>query len=148
MSYAAFKMMHWATGIEHCAAGFITHSAADSTPRIAPITSDDMDSDWATSNKTIGSLPNLITVAANVIEVYTVRIQDESSSSLAHKAAAEPKGGAVLAGISGASLELACHYRFLLIFYLIFKLCFSFNLDCATWIFFVVRSCIENCSPV
>lgn len=111
MSYAAFKMMHWATGIEHCAAGFITHSAADSTTRIAPITSDDMDSDWATSNKTIGSLPNLITAAANVIEVYTVRIQEESSSSLAHKAAAEPKAGAVLAGISGASLELACHYR-------------------------------------
>ncbi|KAH6828049.1 cleavage and polyadenylation specificity factor 160 [Perilla frutescens var. hirtella] len=111
MSFAAFKMMHWASGIEHCAAGFITHSAADSSPRIPPITADDLDSDWATSNKPIGSVPNLITAAANVLEVYIVRVQEESSSSLAYKAAAEPKGGGVLAGVSGASLELACHYR-------------------------------------
>ncbi|XP_042044701.1 cleavage and polyadenylation specificity factor subunit 1-like [Salvia splendens] len=58
------------------------------------------------------TVPNLITAAANVLEVYIVRIQEEASPSLAHKAAAEPKGGgAVLAGISGASLELVCHYR-------------------------------------
>ncbi|KAG6408566.1 hypothetical protein SASPL_131579 [Salvia splendens] len=112
MSFAAFKMMHWATGIEHCASGFITHSSADSTPKIPPITADDMDSDWATSTKLIGAVPNLITAAANVLEVYIVRIQEEASPSLAHKAAAEPKGGgAVLAGISVASLELVCHYR-------------------------------------
>lgn len=106
-------MMHWATGIEHCAAGYITHSAADFTPKIPPITADDLDSDWDTSNKPIGSVPNLITAAANILEVYIVRVQEESS--LAYKAAAEPKGGGVLAGISGASLELVCHYRFLLV---------------------------------
>ncbi|KAL8534303.1 hypothetical protein ACS0TY_010351 [Phlomoides rotata] len=110
MSYAAFKMMHWATGIEHCAAGFITHSAADFSPRIPTVTADDLDSDWPASNKAIGSVPNLITVAANILEVYTVRIQEESSS-LDYKAAADPKRGGVLAGVSGASLELVCHYR-------------------------------------
>lgn len=119
MSYAAFKMMHWATGIEHCAAGFITHSAADFSPRIPPVTEDDLDSDWPASNKPIGSVPNLITVASNILEVYTVRIQEESSSSLDYKAAAEPKRGGVLAGVSGASLELVCHYRFIL-FYLLY----------------------------
>jgi len=29
MSYAAYKMMHWPTGIDYCAAGFITHSPAE-----------------------------------------------------------------------------------------------------------------------
>ncbi|XP_057774463.1 cleavage and polyadenylation specificity factor subunit 1 isoform X2 [Salvia miltiorrhiza] len=111
MSFAAFKMMHWATGIEHCAAGFITHSSADFTPKIPPITADDIDSDWSTSSKPIGSVPNLIIAAANVLEVYILRIQEEASSSLAYKASAEPKGGGVLAGICGASLELVCHYR-------------------------------------
>ncbi|KAG6410854.1 hypothetical protein SASPL_128925 [Salvia splendens] len=77
--------------------------------KIPPITADDIDSDW---NKPIGAVPNLITAAANVLEVYIVRIQEEASPALAHKAAAEPKGGGgVLAGISGASLELVCHYR-------------------------------------
>ncbi|KAK6117889.1 hypothetical protein DH2020_048365 [Rehmannia glutinosa] len=104
-------MMHWATGIEHCASGFITHSAADFTPRILPVTADDLDSDWPASTKPIGPVPNLVTAAANVLEVYTVRIQEESSSSMDSKAAAEPKRGGVLAGVAGASLELVCHYR-------------------------------------
>ncbi|KAG6425615.1 hypothetical protein SASPL_116058 [Salvia splendens] len=95
MSFAAFKMMHWATGIEHCASGFITHSSADSTPKIPPITAHDIDSDWTTSTKPIGPLPNLITAAANVLEVYIVRIQEEASPSLPHKAAAEPLHGNV-----------------------------------------------------
>ncbi|KAL0359011.1 UNVERIFIED_CONTAM: Cleavage and polyadenylation specificity factor subunit [Sesamum angustifolium] len=111
MSYAAYKMMHWPTGIEHCASGFITHSTADFMPRIPPVTADDLDSEWATSSKPIGPVPNLITVAANVLEVYIVRIQEESSSPTDSKAAAEPKRGGVLAGVSGASLELVCHYR-------------------------------------
>ncbi|XP_011101138.1 cleavage and polyadenylation specificity factor subunit 1 isoform X1 [Sesamum indicum] len=111
MSYAAYKMMHWPTGIEHCASGFITHSTADFTPRIPPVAADDLDSEWSTSTKPIGPVPNLITVAANVLEVYIVRIQEESSSLTDSKAAAEPKRGGVLAGVSGASLELVCHYR-------------------------------------
>ena len=43
MSYAAHKMMHWPTGIENCAAGYITHSRADFVPRLPPIQSDDLD---------------------------------------------------------------------------------------------------------
>ncbi|KAL0452551.1 UNVERIFIED_CONTAM: Cleavage and polyadenylation specificity factor subunit [Sesamum latifolium] len=111
MSYAAYKMMHWPTGIEHCASGFITHSTADFTPRIPAVAADDLDSEWPTSTKSIGPVPNLITVAANVLEVYIVRIQEESSSPTDSKAATEPKRGGVLAGVSGASLELVCHYR-------------------------------------
>lgn len=114
MSFAAYKMMHLATGIEHCASGFITHSAADFTPRVLPVTADDMDSDCTTSTKPIGPVPNLVTAAANILEVYTVRVQEDSSSSMDSKAAAEPKRGGVLAGVSGASLELVCHYRLLL----------------------------------
>ncbi|KAL7147541.1 hypothetical protein ABFS83_06G114300 [Erythranthe nasuta] len=111
MSFAAYKMMHWATGIEHCASGFITHSAADCTPGITPVAADDMDSDWPASTKPVGPVPNLVTVAANVLEVYTVRVQEDSSSSMDSKGATEPKRGGVLAGVSGASLELVCHYR-------------------------------------
>ncbi|KAL6531259.1 hypothetical protein OROHE_014328 [Orobanche hederae] len=111
MSYAMYKMMHWATGIEHCASGFITHSAADFTTSIPPVTADDLDSDWPVSRKPIGPVPNLVTAAANVLEVYTVRIQEELSSSMDLKATVEPKRGGVLAGVSGASLELVCHYR-------------------------------------
>ncbi|KAL3834565.1 hypothetical protein ACJIZ3_009301 [Penstemon smallii] len=111
MSYAAYKMMHLPTGIEHCASGFITHSAANSTPRITQIPADDLDSDWPTSTKPIGSIPNLITAAANVLEVYKVRILEDSSASTDSKPTAEPKRGGLLAGVSGASLELVCHYR-------------------------------------
>ncbi|KAK6121924.1 hypothetical protein DH2020_044327 [Rehmannia glutinosa] len=105
MSYAAYKMMHWATGIEHCASGFITHSAADFTPRILPVTADDLDSDWPASTKPIGPVSNLVTAAANVLEVYTVRIQEESSSSMDSKAAAEPKRGGVLAGVADLAIS-------------------------------------------
>ncbi|KAL6501456.1 hypothetical protein OROGR_026592 [Orobanche gracilis] len=93
MSYAMYKMMHWATGIEHCASGFITHSAANFTTSIPPVTADDLDSDWPVSRKPIGPVPNLVTAAANVLEVYTVRIQEELSSSMDLKATVEPKRG-------------------------------------------------------
>ncbi|XP_073128753.1 cleavage and polyadenylation specificity factor subunit 1 isoform X2 [Henckelia pumila] len=108
MSFAAYKMMHHATGIEHCASGFISHSPADATPRAPELPGDGLDSDWPSSTKLVGPVPNLITVAANVLEVYTVRIQEESSNLMNSKPA---KRGGVLAGVSGASLELVCHYR-------------------------------------
>ncbi|KAL3650446.1 hypothetical protein CASFOL_006849 [Castilleja foliolosa] len=111
MSFAAFKMMHCATGIEYCTSGFITHSASDFTPRISPVAADDLESDWSAPTKLIGPIPNLITAAANVLEVYTVRTQEESSTYADSKAAVEPKRGGILAGVSGASLELVCHYR-------------------------------------
>ncbi|KAK6936358.1 Cleavage/polyadenylation specificity factor, A subunit, C-terminal [Dillenia turbinata] len=68
MSYAAYKMMHWPTGIEHCASGFITHCRADLHPKIPPINSDDLESDWPTT-KGIGPVPNLVITAANILEM-------------------------------------------------------------------------------
>ncbi|CAK9135184.1 unnamed protein product [Ilex paraguariensis] len=109
MSYAAYKMMHWPTGIENCASGFITHSSVDFTPQIPPIQTDDLDSDWPAA-KPIGPVPNLIVTAGNILEVYVVRVQEESSSRES-KGPIETKRGGVMAGISGASLELVCHYR-------------------------------------
>ncbi|XP_022891037.1 cleavage and polyadenylation specificity factor subunit 1 isoform X1 [Olea europaea var. sylvestris] len=111
MSFASYKMMHLPTGVEHCASGFISHSAADFTSQIHPVSADDLDSEWLTSTKPAGPIPNLITAAANVLEIYTVRLQEDSSSPVDSKNLAEPKRGGVLAGISGASLELVCHYR-------------------------------------
>jgi len=104
MSYAAYKMMHWPTGIENCASGYITHSIADFAPQIPPIQTDDLESDWPTSAKGIGPVPNIVVTAANVLEIYVVRVQESSSTT-------DSKRGGVLAGISGASLELVCHYR-------------------------------------
>ncbi|CAO2838986.1 unnamed protein product, partial [Amaranthus hypochondriacus] len=104
MSYAAYKMMHYPTGIENCASGFITHSIADSTPQfIPPIPSDDLDSDFPKSHG-IGPIPNLVVSSGNVVEVYVVRILDANAVS-------DAKRGGVMTGVSGASLELVCHYR-------------------------------------
>ncbi|CAI9092100.1 OLC1v1027255C1 [Oldenlandia corymbosa var. corymbosa] len=104
MSFAAFKMMHSPTGIENCASGFITDSSF--TPTVTPIQTDDLDSDWSTTPKPIGPVPNLIVTAANVLEIYTVRVQEETA-----KPPIESPRGGVLAGVSGASLELVCQYR-------------------------------------
>jgi len=112
MSYAAYKMMHWPTGIDYCAAGFITHSPAEAAAfsSLPPTISGpevDVDSSAARAPQRVGPTPNLVVVAANVLEVYAVRTdavmgaQDGGTSSLA----------AVLDGISGARLELVCYYR-------------------------------------
>ncbi|KAK4350773.1 hypothetical protein RND71_030086 [Anisodus tanguticus] len=103
MSFAACKIMHCPTGIENCAAGFITHSAADITPQI--IHTADVDSDWP-ATKPIGHIPNLVVSAGNVLEVYLVRVEQASSRD-----AAEVKRGGLMTGISAASLELVCNYR-------------------------------------
>lgn len=103
-------MMHLPTGIENCASGFITHSSADFAPQISPIQPDDLDSDLSSATKGVGPVPNLIVSAGNVLEVYVVRIQEEGSSS--REGAGETKRGGVMAGVTGASLELVCHYRF------------------------------------
>ncbi|XP_060975092.1 cleavage and polyadenylation specificity factor subunit 1 isoform X1 [Cannabis sativa] len=111
MSFAAYKMMHWPTGIENCASGFVTHSRADFVPRVTPIQSDDLDSDVPpASHREIGPVPNLVVTAGNVLEVYIVRVQEEEDSRIS-KAQAESKRGGFMDGISGVSLELACHYR-------------------------------------
>ncbi|VFQ77558.1 unnamed protein product [Cuscuta campestris] len=98
-------MMHLPTGVENCAAGFITHSAADFFPLVQ---TEDLDSDWP-SPKPIGAVPNLVVSSANVLEIYAVRLQQatvrESNKPL------EAKRGGVMEGISGASLELVCHHK-------------------------------------
>nr|TKW03259.1 hypothetical protein SEVIR_7G013400v2 [Setaria viridis] len=113
MSYAAYKMMHWPTGIDHCAAGFITYSPAEavtfSSP--APATSrpdGDVDSAAARAPRRVGPTPNLVVAAANVLEVYAVRTD---AATGAEDGGSSSSTGAVLDGISGARLELVCHYR-------------------------------------
>ncbi|PSR93371.1 Cleavage and polyadenylation specificity factor subunit like [Actinidia chinensis var. chinensis] len=111
MSFAAYKMMHLPTGIENCASGFITHCSADFAPQIPSIQADDLDSEWP-SEKAVGPIPNLIVTSGNVLEVYLVRVQEEvSSSGRDSRGPAEAKRGGIMAGVSGASLELVCHYR-------------------------------------
>lgn len=115
MSFAAFKMMHWPTGVENCASGYITHSISDTTPMQIPITSgDDLEPDWpAPPKRGICAVPNVVVTAANVLEVYVVRVQEEGNGASSQ----EPRGqklakrGGVLDGVSGVSLELVCHYR-------------------------------------
>lgn len=108
MSYAAYKMMHPPTGIENCASGFITQCSADFVPQIPTIQPDELESDWP-STRSIGPVPNLVVSAANVLEVYVVRVQDDGSRD--SKASTEIKRGGFMAGVSGASLELVCDYR-------------------------------------
>ncbi|XP_057475744.1 LOW QUALITY PROTEIN: cleavage and polyadenylation specificity factor subunit 1-like [Actinidia eriantha] len=111
MSFAAYKMMHLPTGIENCASGFITHCSADFAPKIPSIQADDLESEWP-SEKAVGPIPNLIVTSGNVLEVYLVRVQEEvSSSGRDSRGPAEAKRGGIMAGVSGASLELVCHYR-------------------------------------
>lgn len=103
--------MHPPTGIENCAAGFITHSAADFSPRLSQLHADDVDSDLALT-KPLGSVPNLVVTAGNVIEVYIVRAQEEGSGGDREAGGGgEAKRGGLMTGVSGASLELVCHYR-------------------------------------
>ncbi|XP_020575291.1 cleavage and polyadenylation specificity factor subunit 1-like [Phalaenopsis equestris] len=108
MSYAAFKIMHWATGIENCASGFITYSPAELTAQIPPIQAVDLDSEWP-AKRGIGPVPNVVVTAANVLELYTVRVQEDDGRS--SQVSSEPRNGTVMDGLSGARLELACHYR-------------------------------------
>ncbi|KAJ3706249.1 hypothetical protein LUZ61_009954 [Rhynchospora tenuis] len=85
MSYAAFKLLHGPTGIENCAAGFLTPTSASS----------------GTDGSPGGPLPNLIVTAGNVLEIYAVRTLDEKTGG--------DKG--LMDGISAARLELVCHHR-------------------------------------
>lgn len=101
-------MMHPPTGIENCASGFITQCSADFVPQIPTIQPDELESDWP-STRSIGPVPNLVVSAANVLEVYVVRVQDDGSRD--SKASTEIKRGGLMAGVSGASLELVCDYR-------------------------------------
>lgn len=107
MSFAAYRMMHWPTGIENCDSGFITHSRADFVPGVTSHT-DDLDSDWQ-PRREIGPVPNLVVTAGNVLEVYVVRVQEEGGRE--SRSSGEVRRGGIMDGVSGASLELVCHYR-------------------------------------
>ncbi|OMO98062.1 cleavage and polyadenylation specificity factor subunit 1-like protein [Corchorus olitorius] len=108
MSYAAYKMMHWPTGIECCASGFVTHCRADFTPQIPLNQTEDLESEWP-ARRGIGPVPNLIVTAANLLEIYVVRVQEEGSREARNST--EAKRGGVMDGVSGVSLELVCSYR-------------------------------------
>ncbi|GAV61868.1 CPSF_A domain-containing protein/MMS1_N domain-containing protein [Cephalotus follicularis] len=105
MSFAAYKMMHWPTAIENCASGFVTHCRADFVPQIQ---TDELESEWAPT-RGVAPIPNLIVTAANVLEIYAVRVQEEGSGD--SRISTDSKHAVVMDGLSGASLELVCHYR-------------------------------------
>ncbi|XP_019091035.1 PREDICTED: cleavage and polyadenylation specificity factor subunit 1 isoform X2 [Camelina sativa] len=111
MSFAAYKMMHWPTGVENCASGYITHSLSDSTLQI-PIVSgdDDLEAEWSNPKRGIAPLPNVVITAANILEVYVVRAQEEGFTQELRNPKLVKRGG-VMDGLSGVSLELVCHYR-------------------------------------
>lgn len=73
-------MMHWPTGVENCASGYITHSISDSTVQIPIISGDDLETDWPAPKHGIGPLPNVVITAENILEVYVVRVQEEGNS--------------------------------------------------------------------
>uniref|UniRef100_A0A2P2M8E2 Uncharacterized protein MANES_06G138300 n=1 Tax=Rhizophora mucronata TaxID=61149 RepID=A0A2P2M8E2_RHIMU len=108
MSFAACKMMHCPTGIENCGSGFITHSRADFVPQIPTIQADDLEPELP-ARRGIGAVPNLVVTAGNVLELYVVRVHEEGARE--SRSSAEPKRGGVMDGVSGALLELVCHYR-------------------------------------
>jgi cleavage and polyadenylation specificity factor subunit 1 len=110
MSYAAYKMMHWPTGIDHCAAGFITHCPADAaafSTAAAAASGPEGDVDSARRPRRVGPTPNLVVAAANVLEVYAVRAEVVPEDAVGGASSS----GAVFDGVSGARLELVCHYR-------------------------------------
>ncbi|KAM7272599.1 hypothetical protein ACFE04_027262 [Oxalis oulophora] len=109
MSFAAYKMMHWPTGIDNCASGFITHTPADFVPQIPLLQADDLDAELAPPPPSgIGPIPNLIITAANVLEIYTVRVHQDAAAATSTRNLTEAKR---MDGVSGVSLELVCHYR-------------------------------------
>lgn len=108
MSYAAFKMMHWATGIEHCASGYITHSPSDFALQIPPAPADDLEADLPAARR-VGPIPDLVVTAGNILEVYVLRVQEDDGRP--PRSPAEPPRGGVVEGVAGARLELVCHYR-------------------------------------
>ncbi|KAK9107993.1 hypothetical protein Syun_024004 [Stephania yunnanensis] len=109
MSYAAYKMMHWPTGIENCASGFITHCGAEFAPQIPMVPSEDFEIEWSVK-KGIGLIPNLVVTAGNVLEVYAVRVQEEDDNK-GSRSPVEAKRDGFMDGLFGASLELGCHYK-------------------------------------
>ncbi|KAK9114163.1 hypothetical protein Syun_020960 [Stephania yunnanensis] len=55
MSYAAYKMMHWPTGIENCASGFIRHCGADFALQIPMVPSEDFETEVQEEDDNKGS---------------------------------------------------------------------------------------------
>ncbi|KAF2315736.1 hypothetical protein GH714_040270 [Hevea brasiliensis] len=95
MGFAAYKTMHWPTGIENCATGFITHCRADLAPQIPSMQSDDLESEWP-AKRGIGLPPNQTVTAGNVLEMYVVRLREEGTRE--SRNSSEPKRGGVMDG--------------------------------------------------
>eukprot|EP01018_Ginkgo_biloba_P011840 Gb_25542 [translate_table: standard] len=112
MSYAAFKMAHCPTGVENCAAGYITHSFSDFSTQLPALPSEDMEGDWSQPppKRGVGPIPNLVITKGHVLEVYIVRVQEDDKRLNADASGTTPKRGGTMAGLSGAWLEVACHY--------------------------------------
>lgn len=117
-------MMHLPTGIENCASGFITHSPADFKPQIPVLPSDDLDSEYE-ARRGIGPVPNLIVTAGNVLEIYVVRVHEEGAKD-SSSGSGEARRSRVVDGVSGASLELVCHYRL--------EICYLCNTTSSLWL--------------
>ncbi len=97
MSYAAFKMVHSPTGVEHCAAAYLTHTAGhlDTTDiaSFGPLefgywggggVSATPKEGGGGGSGSGGLPPNLVVAKANLLEVYHVRVLlegDERTSS-------------------------------------------------------------------
>ncbi len=112
MSYAAFKMVHSPTGVEHCAAAYLTHTAGHlDTTDIASfgplefgywgggggVSATPKEGGGGGGSGSGGLPPNLVVAKANLLEVYHVRVLlegDERTSS---------SGGSSINNGSGAS---------------------------------------------
>ncbi|KAL9240401.1 hypothetical protein vseg_014626 [Gypsophila vaccaria] len=102
MSYAAYKTIHCATGVENCASGYITSDDAWPIPSLGP----------GRANPLLGPLPNLVISSANLLEVYTLRVHETpSAADAAASFNKHPNRGGLMDGVSGVSLHLLCHYR-------------------------------------
>ncbi|KAG5109013.1 hypothetical protein JHK84_045920 [Glycine max] len=75
MSFAAYKMMQCPTGIDNCAAGFLTHSRSD----FVPLQPDDLDADCQAGSGLVGeddALGSSGAVAARIESSYMINLRD------------------------------------------------------------------------
>jgi cleavage and polyadenylation specificity factor subunit 1 len=124
MSYAAFKMVHCPTGVDNCAAAYMTHSAGETDADSVALPGAELIASggyWASTPRDAaggsGLPPNLVITKANVVEVFYVRLLegDDSTANGSNGAGnpeTTPRGG-LMGGLSYVKLELACHYRFI-----------------------------------
>eukprot|EP00897_Mesotaenium_endlicherianum_P010246 jgi/Mesen1/924/ME000117S00085 len=122
MSYAAFKVLHAATGVELCAAAYLAHDPSDPSAD-AEIDAYESKAEIlttlteyaATTGEVKGGqgarrLPNLVIAKGNVLEVYSVRVERPDFEHGTKSDTGQNEVG-VMGGISAAWLDLVCEYR-------------------------------------